>query len=433
MKIKVKNMGYEEVLALPKQKYHKPMKQHWIFRTVLLIASSVDLFLTKFECRKIGMEKLGKKEPCLVLMNHSSFIDLKIASTILYPRPFNVVCTSDGFVGKNWLMRLIGCIPTKKFVSDPKLVRDMVYAVKELKSSVLMYPEASYSFDGTATPLPDSIGRCMKMLGVPVVVIRTYGAFSRDPLYNGLRLRKVKVSADMEYVLSAKEVAEKSVEELNQIINKQFDFDGFRWQQENKVRIKEKFRAEGLNRVLYKCPHCNKEGSMVGKNTKIVCKKCGSTYELTEYGYLKATKGESRFTHVPDWYKWERQCVREEIENDTYLLDVPVDICMMVDTKCVYRVGTGRLVHTKDGFHLTGCDGKLDYTQKPSSSYSLYSDYFWYEIGDVICIGDSKVLYYCFPKDAGDIVAKTRLATEEMFKIARENKKMKSVKKMGEE
>ena len=348
---------------------------------------------------------------------------MKIASTVLYPRPFNVVCTSDGFVGKNWLMRLIGCIPTKKFVSDPKLVRDMVYAVKELKSSVLMYPEASYSFDGTATPLPDSIGRCIKMLGVPVVMIRTYGAFSRDPLYNGLRLRKVKVTADMEYILSAKEVAEKSAEELKQIVNKQFDFDGFRWQQENEVRIKEKFRAEGLNRVLYKCPHCNQEGSMVGKSTKIICKNCGSTYELTEYGYLKALKGKSEFTHVPDWYKWERQCVREEIENGTYLLDVPVDICMMVDTKCVYRVGTGRLVHTKEGFHLTGCDGKLDYKQKPSSSYSLYSDYFWYEIGDVICIGDNKVLYYCFPKDAGDIVAKTRLATEELYKIIKESKK----------
>ncbi len=43
-------------------------------------------------------------------------------------------------------------------------------------------------------------------------------------------------------------------------------------------------------------------------------------------------------------------------------------------------------------------------------AYSLYSDFFWYEIGDVICIGDTKTQYYCIPKDCGDIVAKTRLA-----------------------
>ena len=67
------------------------------------------------------MERLGKKQPCLILMNHSSFIDLEIASTILFPRPFNIVCTTDGFVGKNWLMRLLGCIPTKKFMQDVNL------------------------------------------------------------------------------------------------------------------------------------------------------------------------------------------------------------------------------------------------------------------------------------------------------------------------
>lgn len=426
MKIKVKNMRYEDVLALPREKYQKPIKPHWIFRLILRIASVLDLIAVGFQYRKIGMDKIGKREPCLVLMNHSSFIDLKIAATLLFPRPFNIVCTSDGFVGKNWLMRLIGCIPTKKFVSDPKLVRDMLYVVKELKSSVLMYPEASYSFDGTATLLPESIGRCIKMLGVSVVMIRTYGAFSRDPLYNGLRRRKVKVSADMECVLSPREIAEKSPQEINEIINRCFDFDNFRWQQENEIRIPENFRAEGLNRVLYKCPHCMAEGKMLSKDTILTCQNCGKQYELTEYGYVKALEGDTEFEHIPDWYRWQRSCVRQEIEEAQYMLDTPVDICMMVNMKCIYRVGDGNLKHTAEGFHLTGCDGKLDYRQKPSSSYSLYSDYYWYEIGDVICIGDSKVLYYCFPKAEGDIVAKTRLATEEMYKLAKKNRALKT-------
>ena len=228
MKIKVINKKYEEVLALPKAKRFKPMKQHMFFRLILRIASSFDLWATHFQCHKIGMEKLGKDEPCLVLMNHSSFIDLEIVSTVMFPRRFSIVTTSDAFVGLYWILRLIGCIPTKKFIADTNLIRDMIYAVKELKSSVVMYPEASYSFDGTATPLPDSIGRLVKMLGIPVVMIRTYGAFSRDPLYNGLRRRKVDVSADMKYLLSAKEVAEKSAQDIGDIINQEFTFDNFK-------------------------------------------------------------------------------------------------------------------------------------------------------------------------------------------------------------
>jgi hypothetical protein len=256
----------------------------------------------------IDMLELDDEEPCLVLMNHSSFIDLEIVSTVLYPRPFNIVATSDSFMGiMNFVMRLIGCIPTKKFVMDAGLLKDMLYTVKELKSSVVMYPEASYSFDGTATPLPDSIGRCIKMLGVPVVMIRTYGAYTRDPLYNGLRRRKVDVSADVKYLLTAEEVAKKGADELNEIIQAEFDFDNFAWQQENKISVKEDFRAEGLNRVLYKCPHCLKEGEMEGKGTKISCKQCGKEYELTEYGYLETVDGDGKFDHIPDWYRWERR------------------------------------------------------------------------------------------------------------------------------
>ena len=90
---------------------------------------------------------------------------------------------------------------------------------------------------------------------------------------------------------------------------------------------------------------------------------------------------------------------------------------MLVNHKAIYMVGEGHLTHTKEGFVLTGCNGKLNYIQKPTASYSLYSDYFWYEIGDVICIGNKNVLYYCFPKNCGDVVAKTRIATEELYKL----------------
>ena len=76
-------------------------------------------------------------------------------------------------------------------------------------------------------------------------------------------------------------------------------------------------------------------------------------------------------------------------------------------------------MHTVDGFELTGCDGKLHYHHAPGASYSLYSDYYWYELGDMICIGDNKALYYCFPLEGGDVVAKTRLAAEELYKLRR--------------
>lgn len=426
MKIRTAKMGYEDVLALPVPPHEKPVRQRLLFRIILLLLSIWDLWMTGFTYQTKGLEKLAKEEPCLVLMNHSSFIDLKIAARLLISRPFHVICTADGFVGKRWLMRLIGCIPTRKFMMDVTLVRDMVYVVRELKASILMFPEASYSFDGTQMPLPESLGKCLKLLKVPVVMIRTNGAFARDPLYNNLQLRKVRVSAEVEYLLSPEEIEKKSAAELNDLLQEKFTFDYFRWQQENKVAVKEPFRADGLNRMLYKCPQCKTEGRMLGQGTRISCQHCGKTYELTEYGYLRALasagEGEApdtEFTHIPDWYRWQRECVRQQLEEGTYRMEVPVMIYMMVNMDRIYQVGEGVLTHSPEGFHLTGCDGKLDYVQEPVASYSLYSDFFWYEIGDVISIGDARAQYYCFPQNCGDIVAKTRLATEELYKMVR--------------
>lgn len=418
MKIKVKNITYEEFQALPHSKHRPPHKPSIFFRTLLKVVGAGDLKATHFTCTTEGMEKLGRRQPALYLMNHSSFIDLKIASSILYPRPFNIVCTSDGFVGKEWLMRQLGCIPTNKFVRDITLVRDMLYSTQKLKCSVLMYPEASYTFDGTATPLPSSLGKCIKLLNVPVIMIKTSGAFARDPLYNNLQLRNVDVSAHMQYLLSPEDIAAKSVDGINAILKDTFTFDNFKWQQDNKVSITENFRADCLNRVLYKCPHCNTEGCMKGKGTKVTCGNCGKVWTLTEYGFIQSDSGETEFPHIPDWYRWERDCVRKELESGSYEMKLDVSVFALIDSKAIYKVGRGTLTHTKQGWELNACDGNLMFVQKPRDSYSLYSDYFWYELGDMICIGNSKTLYYCFPENSGDFVAKARLATEELYALS---------------
>lgn len=428
MKIKTKIKSYPEVLEIQKKNKGKVKmtRQPLFFRILMLLLSLPALKSTKFTCEKIGMEKLGKKEPCFILMNHSSFTDMKIASKILFPRRFNIICSTDGFIGKAWLMRQIGCIPTHKFVLDIGLVRNISRAIKKNKCSVLMYPEAGYSFDGTATTLPDSLGKFAKMLEAPVIMITTYGAFARDPMYNCLQIRDVKVSAKMEYVLSPDDIKSKSADEINEIIKEKFSFDNFRWQQENKIAIKEDFRADGLNRVLYKCPHCLAEsGNMEGRGTELICHSCGAKYELDEYGFLRGINCETKFNHVPDWYKWERECVRQEIIDGTYSMTDDVDIYMLVDMKCMYNVGSGVLTHNSEGFKLTGCDGQLEYNHTPQSSYTLMSDFFWYEIGDVIAIGNRQVLYHCFPKNKKDVVAKARLATEEMYALFKETKTKK--------
>lgn len=415
MKIKTKTATYEEVMSLPPFQHQKPQKPDIFFRTLVRLLSEGDLKAVNFKYTSDDISSL-KDQPCFILMNHSSFIDLEIASKMLYPRPYSIICTSDGFVGKDWLLRKIGCIPTEKFVSDVILLKDILYAVKKLNNSILMYPEASYSFDGTATDLPSGLGKFIKKLGIPVLFIKTEGAFARDPLYNMLQKRKVDVSAHLHYLLSPEQIKDKTGEEIDAVLKEAFTCDNFRWQKENHVVIDEPFRADGLERILYKCPCCGAEGHTKGKGIGLECSSCGAQWVMNELGEVIRQNGENRFTHIPDWYSWERECVRQEILEGTYKLDVPVSIGLMVNHEAIYMVGDGKLIHDNNGFHLSADDGSFNYEQAPQASYSCYSDYYWYELGDIICIGEKKCLYYCFPKVEG-VVAKTRLATEELYKL----------------
>lgn len=422
MKIKVKKLSYDEVLAIKPKALIKPKKPNILWRTLLKLVSLPDLLAVKFHDDG-KLRKLVKKEPSLILMNHSSFLDLEMIVSMVYPNPMNIVCTTDGFIGRNWLLREIGCIPTRKFTTDPQLVKKMINAIRKYKSSVLMYPEAGYSIDGTSTTLPDNLGKLVKMLKVPVVSVITKGAYHRQPLYNNLIKRKLKASAKTELLISKEEVEKMSEAEIQKKIEHCFSFDNWLWQQENGVVIDHKDRALGLNRFLYKCPLCEKEGNMITEGATIRCPNCGKTYELSSLGKLQALEGETKFSHIPDWYKWERECVCEEILAGKYEIKVDVDIFMMIDTYNVYSLGEGSLTHNLDGFKLEAFDGKLKCDVPANKTYSINADFYWYQIDDVVTINDSKNSYFCFPKTDKDVVAKMRLAAEELYKIKNNNSK----------
>ena len=202
MKVKSKTVNFDELIVKKKAKRKRPPYPAFIFRTLVRLLSIGELKKTGFTYQFEGMKKLPKG-PLFVLMNHSSFIDLKIASKILYPKSYNIIATADAMLSKEWLMRRLGCVATNKFTPDVPLVLDIIRLIKKKKRSVLLYPEAGYSFDGTATTLPQSLGSLAKKLGVPIVTIITDGAYLYDPLYNELKTRKVKTSAKVTLLLDA--------------------------------------------------------------------------------------------------------------------------------------------------------------------------------------------------------------------------------------
>ncbi len=105
-------------------------------------------------------------------------------------------------------------------------------------------------------------------------MLKTSGVYLHVPAYGYVEKRDVPIESELRYVLSPEEIKEMSVEEIQEVINREFSFDDFRWQKDNGIIIDEPFRAAGLHKILYKCPHCQKEGKMESSGIHLTCPAC---------------------------------------------------------------------------------------------------------------------------------------------------------------
>lgn len=394
-----------------------PRKVKWYLKPLIWLLSYPEIIATRAKINKVNMD--GVKGQYLLLCNHNSFIDFKVSVKAMFPRSANYIVAVDGFINRENLLRDVGCFGKRKFVSDVRLVRNIIYSLNKNKYICAIYPEARYSLVGTTAILPDSLGKMVKLLKVPVVTLICHGHHLRQPVWN-LEKRKVKTTADMTCIVSSDEVDNLSTEDINQRIQKAFEYDDYRYQKDNNIHIKFKNRAKGLNNVLYKCPSCLDENSMYSDKNMLWCEHCHKSYEMDEVGELHATEGKSEFTHIPDWYEWERSEVSKEVNNGTYSVDIEVDIDSLPNSSGYYRLGKGRLTHNIDGFHLDAIfDDKeeLHIHKLALENYSVHIEFDYFGKGNCISFSDDNDTYYLFPTDKRFNVTKVHFGVEELFKL----------------
>ena len=397
-----------------------PIRQPLFITGLIWVLSKCALIGKRYKVERINME--GLKPPYMMLSNHMYFIDFELAAMATWPHRVNNVVNIDGYYRRPWLMELIGAICTRKFTMDLHLVKSIHRVLK--RGDVLgMYPEARYSPCGTTAYLPESLGKLIRMNKVPVVVVLHRGNHLHSPFWNFRKKRRVPLHTTATQILTAEQVKSMTVEEINEAVRKAFEYDDYRYQKENGIRITEPYRAEGLHKVLYQCPHCRTESKMASKGTELYCEACGKRWNWNEDGTLEALEGETEFDHIPDWFEWERQQVREQIQRGEYSFDDEVEVYAFPRCWRFLKLGTGKLTHDPEkGFCLEGEHrGKRYFIQRtPPQNNSLHVeyDYCYVKPHDCVDISTETDSFYCYPKNKKNVVTKLAFATEELYRLS---------------
>lgn len=159
---------------------------------------------------------------------------------------------------------------------------------------------------------------------------------------------------------------------------------------------------------------------MGSEGNDLFCKHCGKRWTMAPDGSLAAKDGETEFSHVPDWYEWERVQVRKEVEAGTYSSgELPVEVRSLPNSKKFIALGKGTMVHDMNGFRVKVKNllGKEYGMEIPvPSAYSVHIEYNYLgKWGDCVDLNTLTDTWYTYPKVPGCSVTKMALATEELY------------------
>ena len=381
----------------------------------------------------------GIRPPYLLFVTHASMLDFPAMYTAVAPYDANNVVAIDAIrdVG-DFLMRRLGCICKRKFVKDLHLIRNMRYCAEHYDTIVCVYPEARYSLDGTTGFLPDSLGKMCKLMNVPAVVLRLYGTFVNAPQWNKDE-QYLPIRCELECIATAEEVKALPAEELNRRAHEALQRDDYAYQRAEGLELENPRRADGLHNILYQCPHCGKEFMMYSEGTRLWCASCGKGWQMSTLSELAAEEGETEFSHIPDWMKWERENVRREVREGRYRFEADVTVHTLPNAKRFYDQGKGKFIQTCEGTRILctayGEEKDLYWAGTELESVHIEYDYPYRKdkykkniFGDCIDISTHDDSFWLHPIGLRDRLTKVSLATEEIYLLAKEKVKERGKK-----
>ena len=286
------------------------------------------------------------KGPAIVVATHTSDVDHILSALTLYPvRPTYIV--SEHFIRNPKtakLLKLMHVITKKMFTADVSTIINVMRAKNE-NAVIVIFPEGRLSCYGHTLPVAEGTAELIKKLGVNLYAWKAEGAYLTFPKWRDKGdSRRGKIHTSVKLLLSSDEVAQKSVAEIKEITENAILHDDELAMQG--VEYKSDSIANGVDRIIYKCPSCMKEGGISAEGNHIRC-KCGLDVTLDNFYKLHGAP----FDRLNEWFEWQQN----SIDTDSEHIESKVRLgCCGDDGFMDEYAGEGEAYIDKDTFKLKG-------------------------------------------------------------------------------
>lgn len=316
-------------------------KRHSVFYTLLRPLVSLFLRLT-FGYRYRRAENLP--ENYIVLSNHATDYDVVLVGVAFRRQMYFVA--SEHIARWGWLYRVINYVfaPIVRYkgASAGGVVMDILRKTRKGKN-VCIFAEGVRTWDGVTCPILPSTAQLCRAAGCGLVTFRITGGYFASPMWSGSPIRRGDLRGGVVHSFTKEEVAAMSEEELYRIINEDLYEDAYARQLEAPKKYRGRRLAEGLERLLYICPHCGAYDSFSSKGDTVTCRECGYALRYDVYGMLHG----GEFTTVKELSDWQKTRVLEDVQQNIEYTTSYGEL-VTVDKHVVHPVTAGTISLTRE-------------------------------------------------------------------------------------
>ncbi|MBR5615179.1 MAG: 1-acyl-sn-glycerol-3-phosphate acyltransferase [Clostridia bacterium] len=326
-----------------------------VYRLVQFLSWIVSTFI--FRRKILRNEVKGKKGPFAIIANHQASLDF-VNLIGVTRRPITFVISQSIYNSSpvKWFMTRLGIIPKQQFQTTLKDMRRMKEVI-DAGEILAIYPAGLMCEDGLPTPIPTGTYQFLRWLRTDIYVARTTGMYFCMPKWTkGMRAGRTHL--DVYKLFSREELESADLETVKRKTEEALGFDAYREQEQMMVRYSKGGCIEGLQNVLYTCPHCKTEFSMQVKEKSVIyCTACGFAHKSDACGFLHDVGGVGReVRYVSDWSRMIHDELKDKItRGEENTLSVSTAIHMIDEGKNKFvEVGQGRVTLNAEGFVLEG-------------------------------------------------------------------------------
>ncbi|MDD4291005.1 MAG: lysophospholipid acyltransferase family protein [Clostridia bacterium] len=339
-------------------KYTYPPKKHNKIVVVLsTLAARIGLRKVK---RYYDKSLLDFEAPCVFICNHPSFYDAIYAQCTFGRGKVYSMAGRNFFANrtKAKYLQAIGCFPKSLFCADIEAVKNAIKVIRN-NGMLLILPEARLSTYGCFEGLEIQTAKLLKALKCPVNVFRLSGAYLYRPKWSKVKRNKGIVDIHIQRLFDKEELASLSESDIHEKLVNAIRYDDFEWLDKNpEITYSSRALAEGLENILFMCPHCKNEFTTVTNKDTLYCTNCGYTVKLNSRYEFETQKYPLYFKNLKEWYLWQRDIMSKVVAEREYAITTKAHLLMPDERLIKGMVGRGSGTVTLDieGLRYEGID-----------------------------------------------------------------------------